>query len=217
MFLGHYAIAFGAKKAAPKVSLGTLVLSAQFIDLLWPLLLLFGVEHVRIDPGNTAVTPLDFYDYPITHSLAGSLFWALAFSGIYYALRRSTRGALVVGLTSFSHWLLDLLTHRPDLALAPGTSIRVGLGLWSSVAGTLAIELGITAAGVFFYSRATKPSDRIGRFGLWGLVSVLVLIYFANIFGPPPPNVQAVAITTNALWLFVAWAYWVDRHRTQRN
>ena len=96
MFLGHYAVALGAKRAAPKTSLGTLVLAAQFIDLLWPVLLLLGFEHVRLDPGNTAVTPLDFYDYPITHSLTGVLVWAVVVGGVYFAIKRSWKSALVV-------------------------------------------------------------------------------------------------------------------------
>lgn len=94
MFIGHYAVAFAAKKVAPKISLGTLFLSSQFIDLLWPLLLLLGVEHVRIDPGNTAFTPLDFYDYPFTHSLVGVLFWSVFLGLVYFAVRRYARGGM---------------------------------------------------------------------------------------------------------------------------
>jgi hypothetical protein len=217
MFLGHYAVAFAAKKAVPKTSLGTLILSAQFIDLLWPLLLLLGIEHVRIDPGNTAVTPLDFYDYPITHSLLGSAGWAAALGGVYYAIRRSGRGAFVVGLASFSHWFLDLLTHRPDLALMPGGTVKVGLELWSSVAGTVVVEIAIAVIGILLYLRATTATNRTGTYGLWGLIFVLALIYIGNIFGPPPPDVFSLALAANAAWLFVAWGYWVDRHRTARS
>lgn len=217
MFLGHYGVAFAAKKAAPTISLGTLILSAQFIDLLWPLFLLLGIEHVRLDPGNTAVTPLDFYDYPVTHSLLGSVGWAVALGGVYYAIRRSARGALVVGLASFSHWVLDLLTHRPDLALMPGGTVKVGLGLWYSVTGTVVIEIGIAVIGILLYLRATTATDRVGTYGLWGLILVLTLIYIGNIFGPPPPDVLSIAVAGNAAWLFVAWAYWVDRHRTARS
>ena len=151
MFIGHYAVAFAAKKPAPRTSLGTLFLSAQFIDHLWPIFTIFGLEHVRIAPGITAVVPLDFYDYPYSHSLLATVVWALAFALIYFALRRYPRGAWVVAGAVVSHWLLDLLTHRPDLPLAPGGDTVVGLGLWNSFAGTVIVEGGLFLIGVAIY------------------------------------------------------------------
>lgn len=213
MFLGHYAAGLAAKKAAPEVSLGTLFLSAQLVDLLWPLFLLLGLEHVRIDPGNTAVTPLDFYDYPYTHSLLGAIVWSVAAGAVYFAVRRSSRGAGVVGLVVFSHWILDLVTHRPDLPLGIGVVVFFGLGLWDSVVGTVVVEAGIFLLGVVLYHKATRAKDRIGTYGFWGLVVFLSLIYVANLVGPPPPDASVIAIAGNASWLFVIWAYWVDRHR----
>ncbi len=213
MFIGHYAVALGTKKAAPKISLGTLFIAAQFLDLLWPLFLLLGIEHVRIEPGNTPFTPLDFYDYPLTHSLAGALLWSLVLGAVYFAIRRNRNNALIVGAVVFSHWILDFLTHRPDLPLWFSGSLKVGLGLWNSVAGTIIVEGGIFIAGIILYLRATKSKDTIGTYGFWGLVAVLAAIYLGNIFGPPPPNVHALAVAGNALWLFVLWAYWIDRHR----
>jgi len=214
MFIGHYAVALGAKRAAPAVSLGTLFLAAQLVDLLWPIFLLLGLEHVRISPGNTAMTPLDFYDYPISHSLLGGIVWSVVMGGVYYAVRRQHRGAIVLGLCVFSHWLLDLVTHRPDLPLGIGTNVFFGLGLWNSVPGTVIVEVLLFAAGTWLYTRATSAKDHVGSYGFWTLVGVLVLIYFMNIFGPPPPSVQAIAVLGNASWLFVIWAYWIDRHRT---
>lgn len=213
MFLGHYAVALGAKRAAPNTSLGTLVMASQFIDLLWPVLLLAGVEHVRIEPGNTAVTPLDFYDYPVSHSLVGVLLWGLVVGGLYFALKRSWRNALVVGLAVVSHWLLDLIVHRPDLPLNFTGEARMGLGVWNSLPLTLVLELGLLAGGTFLYLGATKAKDRIGSYGLAGLLVVLVGIYMANLFGPPPPEVGMIGIAGNASWLFVLWAAWIDRHR----
>lgn len=213
MFLGHYAVALGAKRAAPKTSLGTLVMAAQFIDLLWPLLLLGGIEHVRLDPGNTVVTPLDFYDYPVSHSLVGVVFWGVLVGGIYYALRKSWQSALVVGLAVVSHWFLDLVVHRPDLPLTFAGPARWGLGGWNSLPVTLLLELGLLAGGTYLYLRSTRPTDRVGTFGLAGLVVFLVGIYSANVFGPPPPDVGMIGVAGNASWLFVLWAAWVDRHR----
>jgi membrane-bound metal-dependent hydrolase YbcI (DUF457 family) len=213
MFLGHFAVGLAAKKAAPKVSLGTFFVATQFIDLLWPVFLLLGIEAVRIDPGNTAFTPLDFYHYPFTHSFVGVLIWSVVFGLVYYAIRRRRNDALLLGGIVLSHWFLDLLTHRPDLPLAPGSDVHVGLGLWNSVAGTLVFELALFAVGIAIYLKATKPKDRIGTYGFWGLIGVLSVIYLVNVFGPPPPSESMIAIAGNATWLFVIWAYWVDRHR----
>ncbi|HSQ75858.1 MAG TPA: hypothetical protein VLT13_09895 [Bacteroidota bacterium] len=214
MFLGHYAVALVAKKASPQTSLGTLFLGAQFIDLLWPILLVAGVEHVRLDPGNTVVTPLDFYNYPFSHSLTGVVIWSVLVGGVYFAFRRYRRGALVLGAAVLSHWVLDLLTHRPDLPLTFSGEARAGFGLWNSLPFTLIVELGLFAAGVVFYLRATSAKDRVGRYALWALILVLAGIYLMNLFGPPPPNVEMIGIAGNAGWLFVLWAYWVDRHRS---
>jgi membrane-bound metal-dependent hydrolase YbcI (DUF457 family) len=213
MFIGHYAVAFAAKKPAPKTSLGTLFLSAQFADHLWPIFTLLGLEHVRISPGITAVDPLDFYDYPWSHSLLAAIVWALAFGLVYFAIRRYPRGAWVVGAAVVSHWLLDLLSHRPDLPLAPGSDTVVGLGLWNSFAGTVLVEAGLFLAGVIVYSRVTRAKDKTGRFALWGLVGFLVVMYVVNLLGPPPPDESVIPYAGLALWLFVGWAYWIDKHR----
>lgn len=129
------------------------------------------------------------------------------------AVRRYRRGALIVGLGVFSHWILDLITHRPDLALGFG-GVYVGFGLWNSLADTLVLELGLFIGGLVMYLRSTRAKDKIGVYSLWALVALLVALYLTNIFGPPPPDVSAIAIAGNAAWLFVLWAYWIDRHRT---
>jgi len=213
MFIGHFGVGFGAKAAAPKASLGSLFLASQFIDLLWPTLLLLGVEHVRIAPGITTVTPLDFVDYPVSHSLLAVFGWAVLFALAYQFLRRYRHGAIVLGLAVLSHWLLDLLVHRPDLPLVPGRDPLVGLGLWSSHGATLAVELPIFAVGLWLYLRTTAAIDATGRWALWGLVAVLLGVYAGNLLGPPPPSVEAIAWVGQAQWLLVAWAYWVDAHR----
>jgi len=212
MFIGHFAVGFGAKRFAPGVSLGTLFLAAQFIDLLWPTLLLLGVERVQIAPGITAFTPLDFEHYPWSHSLLMVAVWGGLFGVVYYALRRDARASIVLAIAVLSHWLLDFFTHRPDLPLWPGAT-RVGLGLWNSVSGTLAIEVGLFVCGVLLYLHSTHARDAVGRWAIWGLVALLGLIYAGNLLGPPPPSVTAIAWVGHAQWLLVAWAYWMDRHR----
>lgn len=213
MFIGHFAIGLAAKKVAPSASLGTLILSAQFLDLLWPIFLLTGLEHVRISPGDIAVTPLDFYDFPLSHSLSSVLAWSLGFALIYFALRRYPKGAWVVGAGVLTHWILDAISHRPDLSLMPGGRIFVGFGLWNSLAGTLFVECGIFAVGFALYLRATRASNRLGRYGLWSLIGLLLLLYVGNLMGPPPPSVRALAIVSPGQWIFIPWCYWLDRHR----
>ncbi len=171
------------------------------------------MEHVRIDPGATVVTPLDFYDYPISHSLLGTLVWAAMFAVLYFVSRKNWLGAGILAVGVASHWFLDLLMHRPDLPVLPNGPY-VGFGLWNSLAGTMVLEGAIFAAAAFVYIKATKSSDRIGTYGFGGLLAFLVLVWIGNIFGEPPPSDTVVAVAANALWLVVAWAYWVDRHRT---
>lgn len=213
MFIGHYAVALAAKKAAPQTSLGTFVLAAQFLDLLWPLFLLADIEHVRIAPGNTAFTPLDFYDYPYSHSLFAVLIWALGLGGIYYFFRKEIKGAMLLGACVLSHWLLDAVTHRPDLPLLPGGKTLVGFRLWNYFIASAVVELIIFSIAIMWYVRATTAIDRTGRYAFHALIAFLSLIWIMNMLGPPPPNVNAIAIAGLSLWLIVPWAYWIDRHR----
>ncbi len=213
MFIGHFATGFAAKRIDRSFSLGTSFLAAQFLDLLWPLFLLAGIEHARIDPGNTAVTPLDFHDYPVSHSLLGALIWSVLFGSVWFVLRRKLRPALVLGGCVLSHWLLDAIVHRPDLPLGFSGGPYIGLGLWNSLAGTLVTELAIFAGGVWLYLKATVARDRTGTYALWGLAVFLLAIWAGNLFGPPPPGIEAVAVAGNAQWLIVLWGYWIDRHR----
>lgn len=214
MFIGHYAIGFGAKRLVPRASLGTLFLASQFIDLLWPILVIAGIEHVRIEPGNTAMTPLDFYDYPISHSLLMVLVWAILAGGLHYWRKREKGAALILGGVVLSHWVLDFLVHGPDLPLAPGWTVRVGLGLWNFPAAELMVEGLLYLGGVSIYLRVTKASDRTGLIAAWVLVILLAAIFIINVLGPPPPSEMAIGYAGLGMWLFVAWAYWIDRHRT---
>jgi LexA-binding, inner membrane-associated putative hydrolase len=213
MFIGHYAVGLALKKTSPKISLGTLFLSVQFLDLLWPIFLLLGWEHVRIQPGSTAFTPLDFYDYPLSHSLLMSVVWGIVVGGVYYIFRRAWKESMILFIGVVSHWFLDLLVHRPDLPLSPWTSYRVGLGLWNSIPATILVEGAVFATGAFIYIRATKPRDRVGIYALWSLLAFLIVVWLLNIIGPPPPSVNALAIVSLALWLMIPWGNWIDRHR----
>jgi membrane-bound metal-dependent hydrolase YbcI (DUF457 family) len=208
VFLGHIAVGLAGKRALPSVSLATWVASAQLVDLLWPLFLIAGLEHVRIDPGITAFTPLDFYDYPITHSLVGSAAWAAVFAGGWMAVRRQSQGAALLAAGVLSHWVLDVISHRPDVPVLPHGPY-LGLGLWNSIPATLAVELTMFAAGVAIYVRAGEPGRR--RISFWLLITFLLVAYFAAAFGPPPPDTRTLAWSGLALWILVPWAWWADR------
>ena len=212
MFLGHFAVALAAKKATPKTSLGTLVLAAQFADMLWPLLLLLGIEQVRIVPGLLPVSPFDFTSYPYSHSLVAQIGWGALLGFIYFMVRRNVSSALLVGLLVPSHWLLDFIAHRPDMPIYPGGA-KYGLGMWNSLLLTIVVEYVLFVAGAAVYLSVTRAKDRTGNLALWSLLGLLAVLYLASIFGPPPSRVQALAWSALAMWLTVPWAAWADRHR----
>ena len=217
MFISHFAVAFAAKRAAPELSLGTLFLAAQLADLVCGTLVLLGVERFEVRPGITAVTPLDFLHYPYSHSLVALAGWGLLLGIAWLAVRRGTpKAALLLVAVVLSHWLLDVMAHRPDMPLTLGGESRLGLGLWNSVPATLAVEGALFAAGAAYYAITTRALDRTGSWALWGLVAFLLVVYLASVFGPPPPGTTAVAWSAQAIWLLVAWGYWVDRHRGAR-
>jgi membrane-bound metal-dependent hydrolase YbcI (DUF457 family) len=213
MFIGHFALGFAAKRAAPRLSVAALFAAAQLADLIWPVLVLLGVEQVRIEPGITRFTPLDFISYPYSHSLLALTVWGVLFGGVCAVVVRDRRVMLVVAALVVSHWVLDWVTHRPDMPLYPG-SVKLGLGLWNSVPGTVAVETAMFVAGVWMYVRATRARDATGRRALAAFVGVMFASYAVSM-GPPPPNVAALVVTAIAgAALILVWAWWFDRHRT---
>ena len=213
MFIGHFALGFAARKAAPRGSLPMYFAAAQLADVLWPVLVLAGVERVEIAPGDTAFTPLRFVSYPVSHSLALDIVWGVLFAGAAWRATRSARAAWISAALVVSHWVLDFVSHRPDMPLVPGGR-GYGLGLWNSVPATLLTESLLFAMGVLMYALATKAEDGVGHHGLSALVALLVAAYLGAALGPPPPSVAAIAVTGIAgAVLFLGLAFWVDRHR----
>jgi hypothetical protein len=210
MFVGHIAVAFGAKRVAPSVSLGWLVAAVTLLDLLWPPLLLLGVEHVSIVPGATAFTPLVFDSYPWSHSLLMAGIWG----GVLAAIGRWCRlpvSAWLLAALVVSHWLLDFLTHAPDLPLWPGASPRVGLGLWNSVPASFAVEGAMWAIGIFLYLRGRSATRWSGRVALWSFIAICTGLWIAGALGPPPPSARAIAWFGLSGWLLPPWAAVADR------
>lgn len=212
MFIGHFAAGLALKRLAPRTNLGWLIAAVCFLDLLWPFFLLAGLERVRIDPGNTAFTPLDFVFYPFTHSLQMALVWGIVFGGVYYLLSGYRGGGIAVAIGVASHWFLDLIVHRPDLQLYAGGD-KYGFGLWNSVAGTLIVESLMFAAGAWIYRITTRARNRTGVYAFWIFVVILLLSYIGNALGPPPPSETALIYFTPIVWIFVLLATWADRHR----
>ena len=211
MFIGHFAVGFAAKKISPRTPLPLLIAAAQLVDLVWPMFLLLGLETVRIAPDITVVTPLDFTSYPFTHSFLMAILWGIIFGGGVYLFRRQVRELWILAACVVSHWVLDLITHRPDLPLAPWSDAKVGLGLWFSLPGTLILEIGMFAGGLYLYWGALKQTGNKVSIAFWLFAGFLFVMYLSNLFGPPPPSVDMIAIAGNAMWLFVLWAWWSER------
>jgi hypothetical protein len=211
MFIGHFALGFAAKRAVPRVSLAALFGAAQFADLLWPALVAVGIEQVRIDPGNTLSTPLDFVSYPYSHSLLMLIVWGVLFGLICSRGGRDKRVFGIIFALVVSHWVLDYVTHRPDMPIYPGGP-KIGLALWNRPALEKALEIAMYAAGLWIYLRATKARDAVGRWGLFGIVAFLFVGFLAS--SAPPPSVTALWIAALTLGgLTIVWAWWADRHR----
>jgi hypothetical protein len=212
MFIGHFAVALGAKRYAPQTSLAMLVAAAQLADLLWPVFLALGLEHVRFDPGASPFLRLDFVDYPYSHSLFALIVWGLMLGGVYRVFTRTTRALWVIALLVVSHWVLDVATHTPDMPIYPG-SVTVGLGLWKSVPATLIVETILYAVGVWIYVRTTRARDAIGRWAFAALVVFLIVAYVASL-GSLPPSLQALYFSALAgAAVLVLWCWWADDHR----
>jgi membrane-bound metal-dependent hydrolase YbcI (DUF457 family) len=202
MFIGHFAVALGAKKFCPQISLGVLFLACQLADLIWPSLVLVGLESVAIEPGNTVLTPLHFQHYPYSHSLVAMVLWGLLFGLFYMVVQRTlARTAIVISVLVLSHWFLDVITHRADMPIVLNDSIRIGFGLWNYPILAVTAETLLFAVGVGMYTHATRPLNRKGTIGFWALILFLLVIYALNLLG----------------WLIVAWGFWIDRHRANRN
>jgi hypothetical protein len=216
MFIGHFGLGFGVKATQPQPSLGTIFLAVQFVDLIWPTLLLLGLERVEIKPGITLMTPLDFVHYPISHSLLMGLVWGAVLGLGYWLRHRHVGAAVAVALCVPSHWLLDLLMHRPDLPLFPGHSPLLGLGLWNHPLAGQLLETLLFGLGLYCYLRRTVARSRTGTWALWGLVGFLLLIHVSSLLGPPPSSASFLAWASQLQWLIIIWAYWVDRHRIAR-
>jgi membrane-bound metal-dependent hydrolase YbcI (DUF457 family) len=216
MFVGHYAVALALKKFEKRASLGILFLAVQFVDILFMPFVMLGIERMNIVPDFTQSTHFELEYMPYTHSLFASALWA-AFAYVFFRwiVVRDRSVALVVALAVFSHWILDLITHTPDLPLWSDQSIRMGLGLWNNAAATFAVEAILLVGALWLYLRATRASTTLGKYGMSVFVALLILMNVFNIYGPPPQGsrMEMIIMGLSAYFLFAAIAFWLDRKR----
>jgi hypothetical protein len=217
MFIGHFGVAFGAKKITPALSLGLFFIAVQFLDLLWPILILLHIEHAAIVPGITKMSPIDFTDYPISHSLLMSVIWGILFGSIFWLVKKDFRSALILGLCVVSHWVLDIVVHRPDLPLYPGNSQKLGFGLWNYPVIEPVIEMLIFLAGFILYLKTTVSKNAIGKYGLWVLIAFLIFSHFYSFFSPEPTDIGSVAWSAQIIWVLIILAFWVDHNRVRKS
>ena len=211
MFVGHLAVALAAKEASRDTSLVWFIAAANFVDLLWPLLLLAGIERVQIDPGNTFFTPLAFLSYPWTHSLAMGLAYGVGLGIVARWRGVSAAGAKLIGALVVSHWVLDFVTHRPDLTLWPGASTPYGLGLWNSISGTYLVEGALWVTGIVLFLGVRRPRGGLGKAAFWSFVLVSTLLWATAPYAPPPPDERSLAFFALIGWSVLPWAWWIER------
>jgi len=216
MFIGHYAVGLASKRFAPQASLGALIAAPILLDLLWPVFLLLGWEHVSIVPNGNPFLRFQFDSYPISHGLIAVIGWATLYAAIYFGVTRYLEGAVVIWCGVVSHWLLDYVVHVADLPISVGSQLY-GRGLWNHRWITIAVEVAVFAIGVWIYQQETRAQDDIGRYAFFAFIGVLLLTYAAAAFGPPPPaSVKKLAGFTLLTCLAIPWAWWFDSHRELR-
>ncbi|MCP4884144.1 MAG: hypothetical protein GY908_10155 [Flavobacteriales bacterium] len=210
MFIGHFALGFASKKISNSLSLALMFMAVQFLDLIWPIFVLLGIETVAIQDGITKLTPLDFTYYPYSHSLLMAIFWSLLFGMVYFIITKNRQNSLILAGLVLSHWVLDFLVHRPDLPLSPFSDYKVGLGMWNYPAVEMIIEFSLFFTGVYFYYSVKKPKKKIA---FWSLIGFLLIIQVMSFFGPPPPDVNSIVWSANLVWIFVFWAWWIEHEK----
>lgn len=208
MFIGHFGLGLAFKKTNKLPSLAAIFIAVQFLDLLWPIFCLLGFETFQIEVGNTKLTPINFTDYPYSHSLLMAILWGGIFGVSYFFLTKNKPASILLGLLVLSHWILDLIVHRPDLPLTPFNTSKVGLGLWNSPIFEIILEFSLFLLGTFLYYKSVKPKRKVA---FWSLIIFFIVIHLLNLLGPPPPSISAVAWAGNLSWLFVLWAWWIEK------
>jgi hypothetical protein len=218
MLVGHLAAGLAAKRVAPELSLGTTVFAALLADLLAFTLVAAGLEHYHFAT-DVQRNPFIGDNLVFSHSLLMDALWGALLAGAYFLWRRRARGAWILFAAVVSHWVLDLISHRPDMRIWPGIPGAFGLGLWNSIPATLIVEGGMWILAIVLYVHATRARRPAGFYAFWAGALALTLVWLANI-GAPPPKGSIVAAALTSLGLFIctiAWAYWMNRARATKS
>ena len=217
MFVGHYAAAFAAKAVRPVLPLWLLFVAVQLVDFVWAVLVMTGVEKIRIIPGYTPANPLDLYHIPYSHSLVAGIVWSIAF-GVLYLLAKRGAGtklsALVLGLAVFSHWITDLLVHKADLPILYGAP-KLGFGLWDYFWLSQILEIGLLVLAFIWFLRVTQARSRWGALAPWCLLAAMIALQTGQHTLEPPGDSVAFAAQGLVVFSLLAVLAWqVERTRT---
>jgi len=219
MIIGHYAVAFAASKSTRELPLWHAMIAVVWLDILHSSMVILGVERAIIVPGITAVVPIDLAYYPFSHSLVASLAWSLAALLLYgLLLRRGWAAAGWAAVCVFSHFVLDLVAHRPDLPLfLDGGPPKFGLGMWHSMVLTFTVENLILYASLWLYLRDAQRTPAERR-GLPIVCVVGSLLFFSFPIASFPDDIrytEAVAVLVYALVPALAFVF--ARRTSPRN
>lgn len=217
MFIGHFAPAFIAATHPKSPNLALLIIASQLVDFGFFGLALFGIENFRITPGITAMNPLDLYDMPYTHSLAGASIWGIGFGAIIYTFTKNIKGAIIGAAIVVSHWVLDFLVHGPDLTLI-GSPPKLGFGLWNHPIIAMPLEFIITFAALAFYgikTKAVQKSNSKKSYALYTMIAILLLLQAFDWFAPKPQKPDAMLMISALLSFTIVAiiAYWLGKTR----
>jgi hypothetical protein len=215
MFVGHLGAALASKRISPATSLVWFVLAANLVDLIWPFFLLAGLERVTVAPGAQPFTPLIFDHYPWTHSLVSGILLGAVLGHLAFMSGVPRPKAAIVALLVPSHWVLDFVTHAPDLPLWPGGP-KVGLGLWDSIPATFAVEGALWLIAIALFLQVRRPRGAMGHVAFWSFVVVSTIMWATGPYSPPPPDERSLAYFALIGWIIVPWAWWIERTSTNR-
>ncbi len=205
MFAGHYGVSYAVRPFEPRLPLWVWFIAVQWLDVVWSLLVFLGIERLNIVPGFTEANALDLYYMPYTHGLPGSIVLSLILGGVValFTSGKAVRTILLIAGASFSHWILDLIVHVPDLPLYDNTA-KVGLGLWRHIVLSFPLELLVLGAGAWLYARSATFRGATGRYLYWGFVIFLGLVQVYANFGPPPTTPKSMGMIALSLYSVLA-------------
>lgn len=220
MFVGHYAAALVLRPLKKSPSLPVLFVGVQLMDILFFSFVLAGTEALRLTPGITAMNPLDLYNMPFSHGLAGVLIQSVLFGLLIAALMGDGQrllGGIIAGMAVFSHWILDVVTHRPDMMLFREID-KIGAGLWNYPFAAMVVETLVIACAFVFFVAATSPKAGAGRASLIVLGVGMAALQCVNWFGPAPNPLTTsldfvAAQGLLAYAILIGIAIWVERTR----